>query len=551
MSRIVFKAGERGTHRPYNGVLEGRVARALCVLLVLAVLAASAALLLVPPKLYSRAMAWDFLFNLSGAWAIFSGVSLHTDIHDPLGAGSFWLTVLGFHLVGVSLRAFLVGKIVMAAIVFAIATVVSVRRLAPVPAAIFVLLVSQLCLLPTNTGDLLDDFTFAMSYNLYGWSVVSVLALTLFLRPTADGPGHWWDVASVASLLALLFYLKITYFLAGLGVCVSAFIVNPSVLERWRSWSAAMLATSALLLGPWNWPYLGDISSAIGSGAVRSRVLELLVMFSANAFELSVHLAVLLAAVALWRMKWVSVRPVLAVLALYGASIAILSQNAQLRGLTLCSVAAFLVYRELSLHRAPRDVATRYARFALLVLPVVICLNTMLSLGLYARRAFSDFNSFTVETSALKGLSVPIEMVPAWYPVSARSGDPAWRARTRETHGDAPITQLQYVQTILEAVEMLRGEAREPGGVALIDQVNPLPFALGWAPAAGGNLWYDLAFPWPSPEAALENVRYVLIPKLSTYPQLSKEVLRRFGPYLERHYRLERESESWQLLTRQ
>ena len=551
MSRIALKAGEFGSSPREDEPLRSRRARMLSVLVVLGVLAASAAMLVVPPTVYSRVMAWDLLFNLSGAWAIFNGQSLHTDVHDPLGAGSFWLTVLGFHLVGVSLRAFLVGKIAMSAIVFAIATVVALRRLSPVPAAIFILMVSQLCLLPTNTGDLLDDFTFAMSYNLYGWSVVSVLALALFLPPMADDRGHWWDVVCVASLLALLFYLKITYFLAGLGVCVAAFIVNPSVLERWRSWAVAMLATSALLVGPWNWAYLDDISSAIGSGAVRSRILELLVMFSANASELSIYLTILFAAVALWRMKWASFRLILAVLALYGAGVAILSQNAQLCGLTLCSVSVFLLYRELSLHRSAGPSPVSFCLAALLTLPAIICLNTTLSLGLYARRAFSDFNVDTVQTSALKGLSVPIEMVPSWHALSARVGDYSWRLRTRSVHGDPPITQLQYVHTIVEAVSLLQRDGREPGGVAVIDQVNPLPFALGWAPPAGGNLWYDLGFPWPSPEAALANVRYVLIPKFPTNTDVSKEALQRFAPYLERHYRSELVSESWQLLVRQ
>lgn len=551
MSRIALKPGELGSYVWQDGPLGGRGARTICVLLVLVVLAASAALLVLPPKVYSRTMVWDFLFNLSGAWAIFNGLSFHTDVHDPLGGGSFWLTVLGFRLVGVSLWAFLVGKIAMSAIVFAFATVVTLRRLAPVPAAVFILMVSQLCLLPTNTGDLLDDFTFAMPYNLYGWSVISVLALALFLPPAEDGRGHWWDVASVACLLALLFYLKITYFLAGLGICVAAFVVNPSVLERWRSWAVAMLATTAVLMGPWNWPYLADISSAIGSGAVRSRVLELMVMFSANAFELAIYLAVLFVAVGLWRAKWVSFRLILAALALYGASVAILSQNAQLRGLTLCSVSFFLLYGPLSQRRPSGDFQQTYHLAALLILPVIICANTTLSLGLYARRGFSDFNIHTVETSALKGLSVPIEMVPAWYALSARSGDYSWRSRTRSVHGDPPVTQFQYVQTILEAVGLLQRDGREPGGVAVIDQVNPLPFALGWAPPAGGNLWYDLGFPWPSAEVALANVRYVLVPKFPTSVEITKEALRRFEPYLARHYRLERESESWQLFTRQ
>ena len=531
--------------------LKGPAAQALCVLVVFIVLAASASLLVLPPKIYSRAMAWDFLFNLSGAWAIWNGVSLHTNIHDPLGGGSFWLTVLGFRLVGVSLWAFLVGKIVMSGIVFAIATVLSLRRLSPIPAAIFILMVSQLCLLPTNTGDLLDDFTFAMSYNLYGWSIVSVLALAMFVAVEPGRKGHWTDLVCVACLLALLFYLKITYFLAGLGICAAAFIVNASVLERWRSWSATILVTAALLMGPGNWAYFGDIWSAIGSGAVRSRVLELLLMFSANTFELSIYLTVLVVAVALWRMKWVPFRLILGTVALYGASVAILSQNAQLRGLTLCSVAVFMVYRELSVRRVPSPSPVSYYRAALLIVPVIICLNTTLSLGLYAKRAFSDFNSYTVEKSGLKGLSVPLELVPAWHVVSARSGDYSWRARARSVHGDPPLTQLQYVQTILEAVGLLQGDGREPGGVALLDQVNPLPFALGWVPPAGGNLWYDLGFPWPSPEVALADARYVLIPKVSTNTEIGKEILQRFGAYLSRHYRVERETENWQLLTRQ
>lgn len=550
MFRSALKSEEFGSPVRRESPLGGRAARTLCVVIVLAVLAASAALLVLPPKIYSRTMVWDLLFNLSGAWAIFNGLSFHTDVHDPLGGGSFWLTVLGFRLVGVSLWAFLAGKIAMSATVFALATVVTLRRLSPVPAALFILMVSQLCLLPTNTGDLLDDFTFAMPYNLYGWSIVSVLALALFLPPAERGRGHWWDVAVVACLLALLFCLKITYYLAGLGICVAAFVVNPSVLARWRSWAVAMLATTAVLMGPWNWPYLADIASAIGSGAVRSRILELLVMFSANAFELAIYLAVLLVAIALWRAKWVSFHLILATLALYGASVAILSQNAQLRGLTLCSVAFFLLYGHLNRKRSSRDFPLSYLLAALMILPGILCVNTTLSLGLYARRGFSDFDTHTVETSALKGLSVPIEMVPAWHALSARSGDYSWRSRTRSVHGDPPVTQLQYVQTILEAVGLLQRDGREPGGVAVIDQVNPLPFALGWAPPVGGNLWYDLGFPWPSADVALANVRYVLVPKFPTSVEISKEALHRFGTYLERHYRLELESESWQLLLR-
>lgn len=550
MSRIAFTVSKLGSYVRQGKPLEGPVVRAVSILVVFCLLAATAAMLVVPPKVYSRAMTWDLLFNLSGAWAIYSGVPLHVDVHDPLGAGSFWLTVLGFRIVGISLGAFLVGKIIMSGIVFVIATVVAVRRLSLVPAAIFVLMVSQLTLLPTNTGDLIDDFTFAMSYNLYGWSVVSVLALAMFLSPVAGRKGHLTDLVSVVCLLNILFYLKITYFLAGVGICIVGFVVNPGVLERWRSWAASLLATAAMVVGPWNWDYFRDILSAVTSGAVRSRFIELL-LISSNIFELALYLAILVVAVALWRLKWTSFRLVLAIVALYGASVAILSQNAQMRGLPLCYVAVFLLYRELSIQRVLRNSHITYYLATLLILPLTICLNTTLSVCLYAKRSFSNFNSYFVETSNLRGLSVPMEQVPAWYVVSARNGDYSWQARARSVQGNAPLTQRRYVETIVEAVGILRGEGREPGGVALLDEVNPVPFALGWAPPAGGNLWYDLEFPWPSAEVALADVRYVLIPKFATNGEVVKEALQRFGTYLKRHYRLELETESWQLLIRQ
>ena len=78
-----------------------------CLLVMLAglpVLAAAWAVLS-PPVMLSKTMTQDLLFNLAGAWHLYSGHVAHVDFHDASGRLSFLLTALGFHLVGpVALR---------------------------------------------------------------------------------------------------------------------------------------------------------------------------------------------------------------------------------------------------------------------------------------------------------------------------------------------------------------------------------------------------------------------------------------------------------------
>ncbi|WP_421996979.1 hypothetical protein [Reyranella sp.] len=522
--------------------------RFLTISITIAVVAASGLALLLPSTVYSRVMAWDFLFNLSGAWAIQSGLTLHVDVHDPLGALTFWLTILGFYVDGPSVRAFLIGNLVMAGAICAIATVVTCRRLPPIPAAIFVLMVSQLCLAPINAGDLLDDFTFAMSYNVYGWAAITTLALTLLVPAAPRGRSPWIDLVATGVLLLILYYLKITYFLAAAGVFVLAFFVNAEVRAAWRHWAGLALVVLVLAAAPWNWAYLGDIASALDSGAARARAHHLLFMFSANRAEFALWMIVLVAATALWVEGRTSLWIVLGIAAIYIASIAILSQNAQQRSLPLCMVALFMLYRELSAehNRGIRSLAL--CLLALLVPPAASILNNTFSIALYAKRAINPIETEIVERTNLKGLAVPIETVPAWQILSGRGGYSTGSTRARSIFGTAPLTQAHYVRTLLEAVSLLG--KKKPGGIAILDQINPLPFALGWVPAAGGNLWYDESFPWPPAERVFGQVDYVLVPKFATSLVVLKEAEARYRPYLDRHFTVETESESWSLLTK-
>src|SRR5260370_5242828 len=73
------------------------------------------------PVVYSREMTWDLMFNLDGAWRMYTGQTAHVDFHDPVGTLPFAVTALGFYLVGIKPFAFIVIECIVAAVITALA----------------------------------------------------------------------------------------------------------------------------------------------------------------------------------------------------------------------------------------------------------------------------------------------------------------------------------------------------------------------------------------------------------------------------------------------
>lgn len=206
----------------------------LTVVAAVPVIAAAWALLS-PDRLLSREMSWDLLFNLSGAWHLHYGHVAHVDFHDPVGELNFVLTALGFSIVGPTPHAFLVGVAIITSFLFITAVIVAWRRLPLLPAVIFVVFVSLLALRPANVGDLPTAYSFAMSYNRYGWGAIAILALLLFVPPRIGRRGDWIEAAAGGLLLITMYYLKVTYFAVGLGAVGVALLVSPHIRDRWST----------------------------------------------------------------------------------------------------------------------------------------------------------------------------------------------------------------------------------------------------------------------------------------------------------------------------
>jgi hypothetical protein len=522
------------------------------LILIAGVLVATSAWLLVSTDLVvSREMTWDLLFNLAGAWHLHNGHIAHVDFHDPVGSLYFRLTEVGFRFHGSTVSAFLVGQIIVTTVLFVAAAAASAQRLPLLPAVIFVLFMCLLVLMPTNVGELVNAFTFAMSYNAYGWAALGILSLILFLPPHRLSGVGWIDLAVGGALIVGLYYLKVTYFLAALGELTVAVLVSSHIHTHRRIWGAVGLAAFINAIAPYNWAYLGDILAAIGTGATRSDLATLLRTALANVTEFALYTAALLVSVGLWQAGRAALRLPVAVAALIIEGGAVLSQNAQLRGMPLCIVIVFLLYDQFRGRAATGGVrGLQWLLVALLVFPVAGIVNATASLASYHRGAYRDAHLFVVDHTNLRGLAVPSQTEDLLNAFSSGQVDYTLLNRTRSLSSGHQLSQFEYVQTLLEAAALFAEPEGRPGGIVLLDQVNPLPFMLGRPAPRGGSLWLDTDFPWQPAEAMFAEANYVLIPKFSTYDSVTTEATKRYSAYMTEHFPIRTETRSWILLGR-
>jgi hypothetical protein len=520
--------------------------------LVLAALPVATAIwaLLSPPFVLSQEMTWDLLFNLAGAWQVHVGHVAHVDFHEPVGQLNFLLTEIGFRLVGVGPRAFLAGNVLMAVALFAAAVTVAARRLPPLPAAIFVMFVCLLALMPANVGAKPTAHTFAMSYNRYGSSCISVLFLALFVPPRAWRWGSAVDVTVAAALLTAMFYLKVTYFLVGVAALPVALVICPHVRSAPWLWCALAGGACALAAAPFNHAYWLDLFAVAGAGQMRNVFADYLDNFLQYSAEYAPYFAALAIAFWMWCRGQAPLRLPMATGFILAGGAALLSQNAQVRGLPAAVIIAFLFYDVLRDRHLQHDRGGGKGLLAaLLIFPFFSAGTSMASLIDYNIRA-SDEHLLRFEGTSLRGLAVPAESRGLLAAFAAPEPDYHLLNRARAASPRYELSSSEYVETLLDAVSLLSETSGAQGRIAVLDQVNPFPFMLGLAPPRGGNLWSGPDTPKLTPDRFFADADRVLIPKFATYGAWTRQMQAEYGPFLEQHFPLRSESDRWILLSR-
>lgn len=468
----------------------------------------------------------DLLFNLSGAWQFHAGRVQHVDFHEPVGPLNFLLTQAGFHLVGFSPFAFLAGQMLAVMGLFLMAVAVTVRRLPLAASIMFVLFVALQAMMPTNVGNSPNAFTFAMAYNRYGWSAIAILCLILFAPPRWSRSRDIVDILCGILLLLAMFYVKITYFMVGIGALALALLISDHIRNRWGAWTAVGLLALGNALAPYSHPYLADLWWAIISGLPATGAGRLLLDgVLGNSWELSTYGAGLIACIWLWRRGLAPMGLPLAALFLIGAGIMLFAQNTQARGLPLGLVIFFLLYGAIRPGRTERSAT----QAILLLAPAFAVLTAAGSIAAYAILAVPSAKLLIAKDTNTRDIAVPIR------------ADSVNNLRS----------QTIYLTSLLEAASLFAPGRYPPGRIRTIDRVNPLPFMLGFPPPHGGDLFWEKSAPPRPTEEMLGDTDYVLVPtRFSTAPELSRAAHQRFAPYLAAHFALREKTDYWILYAR-
>lgn len=487
-------------------------------------IAASVWWLMSPPLMVLRQGPVDLLFNLAGAWRVYNGQVPHVDFHEPVGQLNFWLTAIGFHLIGPTPRAFLLGELLALAVVLPIALFTAWRRLPLAAALSFALFASLPIIIPVNIGEL-DTFSFAMSYNRFGWCAISVLALILFVPPRAESRFDGVDVAAGAVLLLGLFYVKITYFLVGAAAVALALVVCAHVRTRRYAWSGVFLLAAVNAALPHSHPYLDDLWRTARFGPRTSAGVFVHSILN-NAAEYSLCGLGLIAGVWSWQRGVAPPRVPVVAAFLIAASMLLISHNTQVRGVPLATVIAYVLYAAVT----QRDVAGRLTDtglllMALLVFPALSVASSLGSIAAYHRTATNRDALHEVERSNLRGLAIP------------------------RGSGPRQPVQLEYLDTVVDAVALLQARPVH-GPIVNLDRVDPFPFALGQVPARGGDLFGDLPLPLRPADEIFGEAAHVLVPKQSSSPRWTANAVAHYSGYLAERFPVREEHQHWTLLSR-
>lgn len=524
------------------------------VLLASIPLFAGILVLVTPGRILSREMTCDFVYNLSGAWHLHYGHVAHVDFHGPLGELNFLLTLAGFRIVGPTPHAFLVGVIIVALAVFMLASWAAWRRLPLLPAVLFVVFTNLLVLMPANVGDRPSDFSFAMSYNRYCWSAISILALILFVPPRRewhDWLGDWMDVAVGGVLLAAMFYLKVTYFVTGLAAVGFAAVLFPHVRSWWGAWAAIVGLAIANAAAPYSRAYLQDIWAAANAGGIRTGLALHIGNFFANSESYAAYVAAFMAACFMYLRGLAPLRLAAATGFIFVVSLALLSQNAQLRGTPLSIVVAFIFYDQLRQHAVQKPSNVMVPLFvSLMIFPLLSIGVSSTSLIAYFARTHGNERLVVVDRTQLKGLAVWAEDGKLLEAFGSGRIDYKLLNSARRVGVRYELSPFEYVETIMEAAALLQDGRHVQGNIVLLDQVNPLPFMLGIEPARGGNLWSGVGEPVHEASTVLGEADHVLIPKFPSFSDSTETAVQKYGAYMAEHFPNREETQSWVVLSR-
>lgn len=320
----------------------------------------------VPTRLYGH----DIFIPLDAGWRIINGQRPHLDFVS--GWGPVWFVVegLGLTISRYSVDGIGYANAIMALVVGTWCFFLGKGRLAPLLRIALGWFLAALVASPHPLGISAFWPSHAMTYNRYGYALVSLILLECVVRVHGSEQGEeegWIGGLSTGAALSLALFLKASYFLVAVVLIgVLAVLLERLVLRRLIAIVLGFSLVSTIILAYFRF----DVAAAIGdlrmAGASRVGALDakaLIAKASTNWLTL-IAMVLFVAAATSLSNRWIPRQTGLRLFAIsaliFLADLGLMSTNAQMRGFPLCAVFAVLVINEIWQPQLPKVTQTGF-----------------------------------------------------------------------------------------------------------------------------------------------------------------------------------------------
>lgn len=505
---------------------------------------------------------WDMVCLLDGGWRIVNGQVPHTGFHVPVGSLTYLLTAFGMKIAAPSASSLTYGSVLFAALLLPCVWYITSSRLSWAFTFIFVFFEGFLLLTPRPLGYPIRYTTYAMIYNRYGYVLISLFLLCVFLKPRNTRWEHGLlDGVFAGALLALMLYCKITYFLAATVLALLAV----ALYTRPRRWFFALAGAFAgvcvsffVLFHVSLYSYALDIVLAGRVQSLAMRTTLVSQAFHNNALRIYtiVFCLGLCTSVGggLGRQGLSAFRLWLVAGAIVAAALLIVSGNGGQRGgvddpMYFLAAVIFLELfrRQSSVQGDQFSTTARWAYTASWVLMLPVFCGTILARDV-ASCAYAvkwDLKGRPVYASSQRIHSANLQdfyISPSVWKITAY-----WPVR-------------DFPARINDGIDLLQRNLQKDDHVTTLDYANPFSFALSLPPANDDLLFWDINFSFdqrhfPQSDKFLGSTPLVMVPRLADRslgccfetPDLMLQI---YGSYLQSHFHEIASTDTWVLYRR-
>lgn len=547
LSRAIFSESKAGYRRA------GAILLAFFVVLALAFAIVGA-----PPV---AGGPWDTDVILDAGWRIVNGQVPHTDFHIPLGPLTYGFAAFGMKIARPATASITYGCVLFFVLLLPVTWYLASARFSWFMTSIFVFFEGFYLITPRPPGYPILYTSYAMTYNRDGYVLIALLSLCAFLRRrNASGNSDVLEGMAAGTILALLLYCKITYFIAGVAIIVlGAMLISrpPRWFLAFSGAIAAMCAAFWLLLHISLYAYFQDIVTA---GHAQSPVMRISLLsqgFHSNAMW--IYLLVFCLILCTWARERGASRgsPVFRLWLVIGSIVAIslwlLSGNAAQGGgvedpmYFLAAVILLELFRRQSrdsIMQEDSNARWTYNASLLLLVPA-------LSLSILAREVASCGYAMTWDI-------VKRPHFETWRRIhSAGLRDFYVPSIQRKT---AYWTAALFPEKLNDGIDLLRANLQRGDRVTTFANTDPFSFALGIPPAKDGLLSWDLNITFdqnhhPTAQDFLGDATLVMVPRFADRSagccfETPDMMLQLYGDYLHSHFQEIASTDAWILYRR-